>query len=263
MVLAINGTSAVSHATNNGASETLIIHIIAVIAIVIVFYFILRLVFNYLSKEKPIKQKDVFKQVNSQLNLDMLFNNVNKKSYLNFSNGVKVKVLSHGIDSLKSEKQSNPKVLKDGEMAGSEAENTNVQDGAISDTRQFDVFKVRISIKKFKRFDAFVFLGHEWISKIGNDYVALIDNIGFKSLGNLIIQNDILTDVNNYIKNVYIFRNDYTTILNEYENANLKRAVVSDIETAKSIKIDKEHLELFTKLLNDKNYQRINSMINK
>ena len=240
MVLAINGTSAVSHAVSSGVSEKLIIEIIATIAVVVILYFILRLVFNYLSKEKPIKQKDVFKQINSQMNLDMLFNNVDKKSYLNFSNGVKAKVLSHAIDNLKTDKENEPTKVK-----------------------QFDVFKIRISIKKFKRFDAFVFLAHEWVSRIGNDYIALIDNIGFKSLGNLIIENDILTDINNYIKEVYIFRNDYTTILNEYENANLKRAVVSDIETAKAIKIDKEHLELFTKLLNDKNYQRINSMINK
>lgn len=240
MVLAINGTSAVSHAVSSGVSEKLIIEIIATIAVVVILYFILRLVFNYLSKEKPIKQKDVFKQINSQMNLDMLFNNVDKKSYLNFSNGVKAKVLSHAIDNLKTDKENEPTKVK-----------------------QFDVFKIRISIKKFKRFDAFVFLAHEWVSRVGTDYIALIDNIGFKSLGNLIIENDILTDVNNYIKEVYIFRNDYTTILNEYENANLKRAVVSDIETAKSIKIDKEHLELFTKLLNDKSYQKINSMINK
>lgn len=235
MVIVNGNVSAVSGIGGSGLNWS---NVIIVVAILIVLYFVVRLLIKFLSREKPIKQKDIFKQINVLLNTDLLFNRVPKKAVLNFSNGVKVKILSHSIDRVSTAKDKDTADL-------------------------IDIFKVRIKLKALKVLDAFVFLSHEYVSMVGVDYIARIENVGFKALGNLIIQNDILTDTNNYIKEAYIFRNDYTTILNEYENANLHRAVVSDIETAKAIKIDKEHLELFTKLLNNKNFQQINSMINK
>ena len=197
--------------------------IVAIIGIIVIILLLKKFQF------KIVKQRDVFKIVENTLNMDMLFNAVNKKTYLNFSNQLRFKVLAHSVDK--------------------------------TDKNTIEIFKIKIPLK-LKTLYAFVFLDAQYVKKVGKDYIVMIENIGFKSLGNLIIENDILIDTNNYIKNMYIFREDYKTILNEYENANLSRAVVSDIETAKKIKTDTEHLQNLVELLNNKNFKQINSMIN-
>jgi len=221
-----------SHVTKGIPNQNILIAIIVVamlIAIIVLLIFLFK-------ERRNGKQKDIIKIINGMLNFDMLFNAVPEKSYLNFSNQIRIQIVKHSQDVIKNENKEDIKV---------------------------DIFKVKIPIKKFKTYYAFVFLNSEFVKKVDDDYIAIIDNIGFKAIGNLMIQNDIVSDTDNYIKNIYVYRHDFLTILNEYENANKSRAVVSDIDTAKTIKIDAEHLKLFVDLLNSKNFKNINSMINK